>query len=315
MTDDTQTPDNSERAQRDRVLRRIKKMLAMADDTRGNPNEIAAFAAQAASLMRRYNIEHSEVLAAEIRSGVDIVCEDIAPPNYDKRVPYWYNVLGTIVGRTMCCQTRLLWVRVDGKSKLSLKLFGYRPDIEVSQWLFSYLIGQVQKLAEQHWKVYMSELQLAGRAIYPNTRRKWKDQFREGVVRGITDRIEQVYGKAAEDTDAAAEKSSGSRNGSGALVVLREVKEQAVRNAFPLQEFTYSTPDRRHVVVREAYWIGSASAKQVRVERVIESDQTGEVEDADYRAYCDAQRAAGLEPLPYDSWLTHPTARIGFTPA
>lgn len=262
MTDQTQQP-TPEQAARAKVLLRIKKMLAMADDKRGNPAEIATAAEQAATLMRKYNIEYAEAIAADVRRGVDIIEADLVDSNYIKHVPHWYNTLGWAVAQSLDCQARLVWVKRDRKHYLTMRLYGYKPDIEVSQWLFGYLVGQVQQLADAQWKPYMARLQFEGKPIYPNTRRKWKDQYREGLVAVLNGRIREVYGKAA-----AAEAEAARAAGSTALVVL---KEQAIKGAFETVEFEYATL-KSSASSRPAYWMGSADAAKVKVQRVIEED-------------------------------------------
>lgn len=299
--------NDADKAARDKALARIRKLLAMADDNRGNSNEIAAAGMHAAKLMQRYNIEHAEVLAFDIRSGQGIVSADIADPNYDKRIPHWYNVLATTVGRTLDCQCRILWSNVDGRNQVVFKLFGYKPDIEVAQWLFAYLHGQVQRLAERDWKAAMEAYKSAGRAITPPLRRKWKDKYRWGVVNGITSKIEQVYGKpasAGEDKPEADSEVAGglSASDSRALVVLREVKQQAIADAFPDVEFVYNDNSGARTRKVDTYWKGFASANEVRVERVLETQDKPELADQDYVDYCDDCRAIGTDPLPYDEW-------------
>lgn len=297
--------NDADKAARDKALARIRKLLAMADDKRGNANEIAAAGAHAAKLMQRYNIEHAEALAFDIRSGQGIVSADIADPNYDKRIPHWYNVLATTVGRTLDCQCRLLWSNVNGRNQVVFKLFGYKPDIEVAQWLFAYLHGQVQRMAERDWKEALEVYKGLGRTITPPLRRKWKDQYRWGVVNGITSRIEQVYSKtdSTDETKPEQDAPGGlSASDSRALVVLREVKRQAVVDAFPDIEFTYTDNLGARIRKVDTFWKGFASANEVRVERVLTTQDNHELADQGYVRYCDDCRAINVYPLPYAEW-------------
>jgi hypothetical protein len=50
---------------RDALMRRLRKLLAIAEDSRGDPNECAAAAAQAERIMRKYQIEHADLLFKE----------------------------------------------------------------------------------------------------------------------------------------------------------------------------------------------------------------------------------------------------------
>lgn len=51
------------------VLRRIQKLLAIANDSRANPEEAAAAASMAHKIMQKYQIDHTEVIMAEINRG------------------------------------------------------------------------------------------------------------------------------------------------------------------------------------------------------------------------------------------------------
>lgn len=53
------------------ILRRVRKLLAIAEDARGDPNECAAAAAQAEKIMRKYQIDNAAVLLAGMQSAAD----------------------------------------------------------------------------------------------------------------------------------------------------------------------------------------------------------------------------------------------------
>lgn len=54
----------------DAVIRRVQKLLAIAQDDRANEHEAAAAAAQAEKLMRKFQIDHTDF----IETGVSHVC-------------------------------------------------------------------------------------------------------------------------------------------------------------------------------------------------------------------------------------------------
>ncbi|HOW46139.1 MAG TPA: DUF2786 domain-containing protein [Rubrivivax sp.] len=72
MTDQTNTPDNLEA-----VMRRIKKLLAFAEDSRGNPTECAAAARMAESIMRKHQIEHADVITKELQGADAFASADV----------------------------------------------------------------------------------------------------------------------------------------------------------------------------------------------------------------------------------------------
>jgi len=50
-------------------MRRVKKLLAIAEDGRADPNEASAAAGMAERIMRKYQIEHADVIELELRRG------------------------------------------------------------------------------------------------------------------------------------------------------------------------------------------------------------------------------------------------------
>ena len=56
------------------VMRRVRKLMALANDGRGDVNEMAAAAEMAAKIMAKYRLDYADVLAAELRSGADLSC-------------------------------------------------------------------------------------------------------------------------------------------------------------------------------------------------------------------------------------------------
>jgi Protein of unknown function (DUF2786) len=255
---------------REAVLRRIRKMMAMADDKRGDPNEIATMAEQAAKLMRKFNIEESELILDDLRKGVGIIADDIAPAQFDKRIPHWYNMLSYAVGKALDCQTRIVWSRTNsGEYKLAIRLYGYETDIRVAQWLFSYVVGQVDKLAEGVWKDRMVLLRMMGKTIHASTRRDLKNRYRHGVVSGLLRRIYEVYGKDSQGDTVEPAKASDVTG--TALMLLAEAKTSAVKEAFKEFEFEYKTisaPKKQ-----DEFWNGYAHSTAIKVQRVLEEEK------------------------------------------
>ena len=63
---------------KDSILRRIQKLLAIAGDDRADPNEAAAAAGMAEKVMRKYQIDHAELIMNGLKQGHDLSTEDIA---------------------------------------------------------------------------------------------------------------------------------------------------------------------------------------------------------------------------------------------
>lgn len=184
------------------ILRRVKKLLAIADDSRGNPNEAAAAAAQAEKIMRAYNIEHADVLRADILAGralfgtrtcsANMKSKTKAPPR-TKRVPSWAGRLAARVA--MLNDVQGLYVF---RPEPLVEFRGMDADAEVAAWMFDYLVGET----------------IAGTRAFQAAARRTKSEsasFRDGFVLAVCDSLRRLE----EEKRREMEVTSSSR----ALVV------------------------------------------------------------------------------------------------
>lgn len=132
------------------VMRRIRKLLAIAEDGRGDPNEAIAAAGQAESLMRKFNLDHAAVLAADfkrkavqfaaVRCSANMKRDDPKRPLLT-RVPMWASWLGVRVARLNDCEMRFAFDPAKGGAVV--EFCGTIADAEVSGWMFDYLVGEL----------------------------------------------------------------------------------------------------------------------------------------------------------------------------
>jgi hypothetical protein len=249
------------------VLSKIQKLLNFAKDERGNEHECANAAGQARKLMDKYNIDMSSVILAELGSGEGIVKEGIAEANYDVKIPTWYNELATVCAKSLDCQATIGTAKHEGKWKVSFFVHGYKSDVQVCQWLFSYIHDQVISLCTTAWKHKLKveeDYGIEKGVINASERRRWKNAYCKGMVRGIASEITAVYKKQEEVVAAEVVMSN-----SNALVVVREAKEKAIIEKFG--EFKYSKPGRKQDGA--ASRLGYRDSSKINVNRVVE-DQT-----------------------------------------
>jgi hypothetical protein len=130
-----------------KLLERVRKLLAIANDTRANPNEAAAAAAQAENIMRKFNIEHADVLLKRVQSGEEefetanvsaFMKRDVDNGHVAKRNPKWAGWLAVRVARVNDCDVRYTW---DAKRGAAVQFCGYKNDVQVAAWMFDYLLG------------------------------------------------------------------------------------------------------------------------------------------------------------------------------
>lgn len=130
-----------------KLLDRVRKLLAIANDTRANPNEAAAAAAQAENIMRKFNIDNADVLLKRVQSGEEefdttnvsaFMKRDVDNGHVQKRTPKWAGWLGVRVAKLNNCEVRYAWESARGSV---VQFCGYKNDAQVAGWMFDYLLG------------------------------------------------------------------------------------------------------------------------------------------------------------------------------
>lgn len=119
------------------VMRRIVKLLAMSKDT-SSPNEAAVAAGMAERLMRKYQIEHSDVLLSDMEQG------GVSRSTFDNRtktIPPWVNILAVGVARL-----HEVAIQIRGGTVVFI---GMTLDIKVSISTLDYLIKATNRLARE----------------------------------------------------------------------------------------------------------------------------------------------------------------------
>jgi hypothetical protein len=113
------------------VLRRIQKLLAIAADDRANPNEAASAAGMAEKIMRKYQIEQSEVIMTSLKAGDDLgMSESVASAKTNgtkvKIVPPWAGMLSVAVGRFNDCGVR---IGRNAAGDACVRFYGFTADV------------------------------------------------------------------------------------------------------------------------------------------------------------------------------------------
>lgn len=228
------------------VMRRIQKLLNIANDGRGDPNEAAAAAGQAEKLMRKFNIEHADLLTKEIARGAGkfatIKCsanmkrDDPNRPTL-QRNPGWACWLAYDVAKLNDCEIRQF---MDHRGAV-LGFLGFESDAQVAGWMFDYLVGELIKGCKAYQRA--------------TTRTKAESEsFRRGFVLAMCGKLSKLRAeKVAEMQEAVASR---------ALVVS---KTQALVEHFG--EFKYRESKTTTSVVGDAYHAGRAAGSKVDVGR------------------------------------------------
>ncbi|MDM4721931.1 DUF2786 domain-containing protein [Micromonospora sp. WMMA1363] len=162
------------------MLRKVRKLLAQAEDPACTPAESAAFTANAAELIARYGVDQALLAARDPAADPvgDRVVEVVAPYARDKA-----GLLASVAEPLRCRCVR----RRQG-SGFAMHLFGFASDLERVDLLFTSLLVQAAH-------------GLAGTSVPPDEhpaafRRSWL----VGYARVVGDRLRTVEADAATDS-------------------------------------------------------------------------------------------------------------------
>lgn len=195
------------------ILRRIQKLLAIASDDRADPNEAAAAAGMAEKVMRKYQIDHAELIMTSLKQGHDLGTEDVvatAKTNGTKvkQVPAWAGWIAVAVSRFTECSASAVTLPSGEKA---VRFYGFSEDVKLASWTFSYLVATTNRLVTAYKAT--EDYAQGGRAVL--------NSYRQGVATGILKALKELTEKKAQETKASAAGS--------ALVV---AKAQAIAEAY-----------------------------------------------------------------------------------
>lgn len=229
------------------VLRRVQKLLAIANDSRANPNEAAAAASQAERIMRKYQVDHADVIAAQLKTEDAFDQVDVGgtmdPDAYARSTTTWAGMLGLAVAKLNDCKAT--WERSE-RLGVCLRFSGYKSDVQVAQWTYLYIVNQMANSLREH-------------QARTGAGRKQSEDYRKGFVVAVCGNI----GKEIERKKQEMATTSSSR----ALVL---AKSQAVVERFGKQ------PERRNRFSSGAdYHTGHAHGQRVDLGRRAMGGSTG----------------------------------------
>ena len=228
------------------VMRRIAKLLAIAQDDRANPEEAASAAGMAERIMRKYQLEHADVIVASLKAGNDmdtVDCVASAKTNGTKvlEVPTWAGWLAVQVAKVNDCGAKIVRT-ADGEK--AVRFYGFKSDVQVAGYMFNYLVATTNRLCKEFLK--SEAYQLDGRRAV--------NSYRQGVSMGILSNLKAQTAEKAED----AKKSTAGNQ-------LMVVKAHAVAKHFGAMQTTKGT--RSSVSRGDSFSAGVQDGKAVDVNR------------------------------------------------
>lgn len=220
------TDHNANHEKRVRVIEKIRKLLTLAKDGRGNPTEAETAMRQAQALMAAYSIEESEALSKEF-NGTDAIIQQWARTGITKhrivpmaKIPVWATCLAMGVGAMWDCRVFSTRHREHGKVIL---FGGTQVDVPIAVWTFEYLQDCVKRAATnfedmikgQQWEKLGGEFGFSMPACFDLTMQSPKKRLEEFRF-AMSARLQQRMIKLGEERRAhMASASAGGR----ALVV------------------------------------------------------------------------------------------------
>ena len=144
--------DASFKAQRDAALEKVRKLLAIANDARGNENECANAARMADSIMRKWQIDNADVIMEELNSA-ESFAEGFCPVNPDERgghkfkeVPSWTSTIALVCAQMHDCIAHI----INTPQGKKIRFQGFATDVEVCGWVYSFLIREIWRLSKAY---------------------------------------------------------------------------------------------------------------------------------------------------------------------
>lgn len=201
----------------EKLMARVRALLAQAEHENTSRAEAEAFTAKAAALMTRYGIDAAVVAArAPVAEKVTSTRVDFDDPYSREKV----NLLSTVARHSRC---RVVW---SGGSRTAshATVFGFPADLEQAEVLYTSLLLQATTglLAAavprgHHVAAY---------------RRSWL----AGFTSGIAERLREVHRRAEEEAQRRHESTAAGSARSVALVLADRSTQvdAAMREAFPM---------------------------------------------------------------------------------
>lgn len=137
-----------------KIIEKIKKLIAFASDDRGNPHEIARAAAQAEAMLRKHNLEMTDVIIEELKSDIDAISESTVFLRYRKnkrytKLPDWAQWISVRVAELLDCHCDLRHIRNEaGQIEAAVRFVGYHTDLVVCSWMLDFILAEVFRAAQ-----------------------------------------------------------------------------------------------------------------------------------------------------------------------
>lgn len=217
---------------KNKIIDKIKKLLALA--TSPNENEAKAAAAKAQSLLTHHNLDLQQVK--------DYVPEyELEQVTLLSKLTLEHKISASILREFFFVEVYSERQRRDGKAATSVKMFGTPENVEVGQYIYDFLVHKLAQL----WKEYGKQNYVRGSS---------RNSFMMGFYYGLKEQLNQAR--------QAAQTERG-------LVLVRDSRMQLeLRNK--VGHISRRT-EKRGVADEQALEAGREQGKTVRIAKAISS--------------------------------------------
>lgn len=155
---------------KDDILRKIQRCMALAESD--NPDEAANAVRQAKALMNKYNLDHADVLMADVE-------EQSIKGTTKARPAEWVLRLHNMVARAFECEA--FYTYFNGYHRCDLRFVGVAPAPTIAAYTFDVLLRQLRHARQ----TFIREKLVATTRSNKNKKSKIADAFCVGWVRQV----------------------------------------------------------------------------------------------------------------------------------
>lgn len=153
------------------VIRKVQKLLALADQSR-NPSEAEAIAAsmQAQKLLAKYNLEIADITGEEKKEEIEQVIADVGTGNK------WKYTLANAIADSYCCKCYYHGAEM-------IVFYGYQSDVLIASRVFMYLFKVGNSLATKYVKARRDNGEYRTQGLY--------NSFCSGFCAGVRSELQK----------------------------------------------------------------------------------------------------------------------------
>jgi len=126
----------------EKVVEKLRKLLAMANDGRGNETEAETALRHAEALMRKHGIESADIVLKEMQAGTLKTDSVVVDTLSGARVPKWIGYL--VIGIGKLTDTIVMGSPIDGY-RAGIKFCGTPEDVQMAAFLLPYLMEAIDR--------------------------------------------------------------------------------------------------------------------------------------------------------------------------